>query len=137
MSGDPEFYQDFYNIRDSIPYFPILSLVNILKFLVIHKIIKSRSVRTSETGSTYLMLTMFVTCQYILLPEITHSTQHFRTKYFFFQGYVPLYDNFEKFYLRYVYRRVRDCWNIPICSVPGAETTIKDRITNDYGWTFE
>lgn len=54
-----------------------------------------------------------------------------------FQGYVPLYDNFEHFYLRYVYRRVRDCWNRPICSVPGAEVVLKDRITNDYGWTFE
>ncbi|XP_054262753.1 serine palmitoyltransferase 2 [Macrosteles quadrilineatus] len=53
------------------------------------------------------------------------------------EGYVPLYDNFEKFYLRYVFRRVRDCWNIPICSVPGAEVVIKDRVTHDYGWTFE
>uniref|UniRef100_A0A1B6MR50 serine C-palmitoyltransferase n=1 Tax=Graphocephala atropunctata TaxID=36148 RepID=A0A1B6MR50_9HEMI len=53
------------------------------------------------------------------------------------EGYVPLYDNFEKFYLRYVFRRVRDCWNIPICSVPGAEVVLKDRVTHDYGWTFE
>lgn len=37
----------------------------------------------------------------------------------------------------YIYRRVRDCWNRPICSVPGAELTLKDRITPDYGWTFE
>jgi serine palmitoyltransferase len=54
-----------------------------------------------------------------------------------FQGYVPLFDRFESFYLRYVYRRVRDCWNQPICSVPGAEVVLKDRITKDYGWTFE
>ncbi|XP_011630957.1 serine palmitoyltransferase 2 [Pogonomyrmex barbatus] len=53
------------------------------------------------------------------------------------EGYAPLYDNFEKFYLNYVYRRVRDCWNKPICSVPGATVTLKDRITNDYGWTFQ
>jgi len=53
------------------------------------------------------------------------------------EGYLPLYDNFEKFYLRYVFRRVRDCWNIPICSVPGAEVVIKDRVTHDYGWSFE
>ncbi|XP_055388037.1 serine palmitoyltransferase 2 [Condylostylus longicornis] len=52
-------------------------------------------------------------------------------------GYVPLYDPFELFYSRYVYRRVRDCWNRPICSVPGAEVVLKDRITNDYGWSFE
>ncbi|KAK6640651.1 hypothetical protein RUM44_012348 [Polyplax serrata] len=52
-------------------------------------------------------------------------------------GYVPLYDAFEKFYMRYVYRRVRDCWNQPICSVPGAEVVLKDRVTHDYGWTFQ
>nr|CAD7257540.1 unnamed protein product [Timema shepardi] len=53
------------------------------------------------------------------------------------EGYVPLYNRFENFYMRYVYRRVRDCWNKPICSVPGAEVVLKDRITKDYGWTFE
>lgn len=53
------------------------------------------------------------------------------------QGYPPLYDAFESFYSRYVYRRIRDCWNRPICSVPGAEVTLKDRITKDYGWSFE
>ncbi|XP_026672234.1 serine palmitoyltransferase 2 isoform X2 [Ceratina calcarata] len=53
------------------------------------------------------------------------------------EGYAPLYENFEGFYLRYVYRRVRDCWNRPICSVPGATVTLKDRITKDYGWTFQ
>lgn len=53
------------------------------------------------------------------------------------QGYAPLYEHFEEFYLRYVYRRVRDCWNRPICSVPGATVTLKDRITRDYGWTFQ
>ncbi|XP_078052716.1 serine palmitoyltransferase long chain base subunit [Augochlora pura] len=53
------------------------------------------------------------------------------------EGYVPLYENFERFYLRYVYRRVRDCWNRPICSVPGATVTLKDRVTPDYGWSFQ
>nr|CAD7393018.1 unnamed protein product [Timema cristinae] len=53
------------------------------------------------------------------------------------EGYVPLYNRFENFYMRYVYRRVRDCWNRPICSVPGAEVVLKDRITKDHGWTFE
>ncbi|KAK9507490.1 hypothetical protein O3M35_007339 [Rhynocoris fuscipes] len=53
------------------------------------------------------------------------------------EGYAPLYDRFERFYLRYVYRRVRDCWNKPISSVPGAEVVLKERITKDYGWTFE
>ncbi|XP_015436390.1 PREDICTED: serine palmitoyltransferase 2 [Dufourea novaeangliae] len=53
------------------------------------------------------------------------------------EGYAPLYEHFERFYLRYVYRRVRDCWNRPICSVPGATVTLKDRVTRDYGWSFQ
>lgn len=53
------------------------------------------------------------------------------------EGYPPLYDRFSAFYSSYVYRRVRDCWNKPICSVPGALVTLKDRVTKDYGWTFE
>lgn len=52
-------------------------------------------------------------------------------------GYVTLYDSFEKFYLYYVYRRVKDCWNRPICSVPGDTVVLKDRITRDNGWTSE
>jgi serine palmitoyltransferase len=52
-------------------------------------------------------------------------------------GYVPLFDSFERFYLRYVYRRVKDCWNRPICSCPADTLVLKDRITPDYGWSFE
>jgi serine palmitoyltransferase len=52
-------------------------------------------------------------------------------------GYVTLFDPFERFYLRYVYRRVKDCWNRPISSCPADEVVLKDRVTKDYGWTFE
>ncbi|XP_066249345.1 serine palmitoyltransferase 2 [Euwallacea similis] len=52
-------------------------------------------------------------------------------------GYPLLFNRFSMFYSRYVYRRVRDCWNYPICSVPGSEVVLKDRVTNDCGWTFE
>lgn len=52
-------------------------------------------------------------------------------------GYVPLYDRFERFYLRYVFRRVKDCWDRPITSTPGAIVTIKERISRDYWWTSE
>ena len=54
-----------------------------------------------------------------------------------FQGYAPLYASFESFYTRNVYRPIRDCWNRPICSVPGAELVLKDRETPDNGWTFK
>lgn len=53
------------------------------------------------------------------------------------EGYVPLYQGFESFYTRNVYRRIRDCWNMPICSVPGAIITLKERISPDYNWTFQ
>lgn len=35
------------------------------------------------------------------------------------EGFKPLYTNWEDFYTRNVYIRIRDCWNRPICSVPG------------------
>ncbi|CAG9839694.1 unnamed protein product [Diabrotica balteata] len=53
------------------------------------------------------------------------------------EGYRPLYDRFAAFYSQYVYRRIKDCWNLPICSVPGDEVVLKDRITKDHCWTFE
>jgi serine palmitoyltransferase len=52
------------------------------------------------------------------------------------EGWVPLYQSFESFYTRNLYRRIRDCWNRPICSVPGAEFDVMDRESPDYGWTF-
>ncbi|KAK2706745.1 hypothetical protein QYM36_014697 [Artemia franciscana] len=51
-------------------------------------------------------------------------------------GYAPLFSSFESFYTRNVFRRIRDCWNRPICSVPGAYVTLMDRISHDHGWTF-
>lgn len=53
------------------------------------------------------------------------------------QGYVPLYIGFESFYTRNVYRRIQDCWNRAICSVPGAEIDLLERYSPDYGWTIK
>ncbi|CAK1584077.1 unnamed protein product [Parnassius mnemosyne] len=53
------------------------------------------------------------------------------------EGYAPLYNSFEQLFLRYVYRRVRHCFNRPICSTPAAEVTVKERYTDDYNWTFK
>lgn len=57
--------------------------------------------------------------------------------FYFHQGYVPLYQSWESFYTRNVYRRIRDCWNRVVASVPGTRITILDRISRDHGWTFE
>ena len=44
--------------------------------------------------------------------------------------------DFEMFYTRNIYRRIRDCWNRPIASTPGAYTELVDRISDDSNWTF-
>ena len=44
--------------------------------------------------------------------------------------------DFERFFTRNMYRRVRDCWNRPIASTPGAHFDIVDRVSDDYNWTF-
>ena len=42
--------------------------------------------------------------------------------------------SFEKFYVRNVYRRMKDCVNHPIASVAGATVEIIDRTSNDNFW---
>ncbi|XP_043119252.1 serine palmitoyltransferase 2 [Puntigrus tetrazona] len=53
------------------------------------------------------------------------------------KDFVPLYQDFENFYTRNLYMRIRDSWNRPICSVPGAMFDLVERSSNDYNWTFE
>ncbi|XP_076019744.1 serine palmitoyltransferase 3 isoform X2 [Genypterus blacodes] len=50
--------------------------------------------------------------------------------------FVPLYQDFENFYTRNLYMRVRDNWNRPICSVPGPVFDVMERVSDDYNWTF-
>lgn len=52
------------------------------------------------------------------------------------EGFAPLYSNWEDFYTRNVYIRIRDCWNRPISSVPGAHIQLMERSTPNYGWEF-
>ncbi|EDW51838.1 serine palmitoyltransferase 2 [Drosophila sechellia] len=77
----------------------------------------------------YLLMILGYINQLLFVPKV--ATEKGR------DGYVALYDAFESFYSRYVYRRIKDCWNRPICSVPGDELTLKDRVTDDYGWSFK
>ncbi|XP_072535764.1 serine palmitoyltransferase 2b [Salminus brasiliensis] len=53
------------------------------------------------------------------------------------KDFVPLYQDFENFYTRNLYMRIRDNWNRPICSVPGAKMDVMERVTHDYNWTFK
>ncbi|XP_006894811.1 PREDICTED: serine palmitoyltransferase 3 [Elephantulus edwardii] len=52
------------------------------------------------------------------------------------KDFVPLYQDFENFYKRNLYIRVRDNWNRPICSAPGPLFDIMERVSDDYNWTF-
>lgn len=52
------------------------------------------------------------------------------------EGYPPLYKSFDAFYTRNIYRPIRDCWNLPLLSVPGAMITLRDRTSDNYNWTF-
>uniref|UniRef100_A0A3Q2I622 serine C-palmitoyltransferase n=2 Tax=Equus caballus TaxID=9796 RepID=A0A3Q2I622_HORSE len=51
--------------------------------------------------------------------------------------FVSLYQDFENFYTRNLYMRIRDNWNRPICSVPGARVDIMERQSHDYNWSFK
>lgn len=53
------------------------------------------------------------------------------------EGYVQLYNNFESFYTRNVFRRISHCWNQPICSVPAATINVIDRVSDDNNWSFK
>uniref|UniRef100_A0A8C5I3P3 serine C-palmitoyltransferase n=1 Tax=Gouania willdenowi TaxID=441366 RepID=A0A8C5I3P3_GOUWI len=53
------------------------------------------------------------------------------------KDFVPLYQDFENFYNRNLYIRIRDNWNRPVCSVPGPKMDLIERSTPNYNWTFE
>ncbi len=52
------------------------------------------------------------------------------------QDVFKMHLGFEGFFLRNVFRRIRDCWNKPIASTPGAYFDLVDRESDDYNWTF-
>ncbi|XP_053612373.1 serine palmitoyltransferase 3 [Plodia interpunctella] len=53
------------------------------------------------------------------------------------EGYAPLYNPFEQFYSRYVYRRVSHCFNRPICSAPANILSLMERESTDFNWSFK
>jgi len=52
-------------------------------------------------------------------------------------GYAPLNSDFENFYQRRMYLRIRDAFNRPITNVPGRTLTLLDRVSHDKNKTFE
>ncbi|XP_043552978.1 serine palmitoyltransferase 2 [Chiloscyllium plagiosum] len=66
------------------------------------------------------------------IEKCHHATEREEQK-----DFVPLYQDFENFYTRNLYMRIRDSWNRPICSVPGAKFDVMERVSHDYNWTFK
>ncbi|CAG0881799.1 unnamed protein product [Cyprideis torosa] len=53
------------------------------------------------------------------------------------EGYTPMFQDFVGFFTRAMYRRIRDIFNQPICSVPSAKITLMERHSDDSNWTFK
>ncbi|XP_028170141.1 serine palmitoyltransferase 3 [Ostrinia furnacalis] len=81
----------------------------------------------TQLGLYILMFLGFVN-QLLFTPKV--ATEKNR------EGYAPLYNPFEQFYSRYVYRRVAHCFNRPICSAPSVEISLMERDSADYNWSF-
>lgn len=58
---------------------------------------------------------------------------HLRTH----NGYAPLVSDFDSFYTRRLYVRIRDCWNRPITGVASRSVKLLDRTSDDYNKTFK
>lgn len=52
------------------------------------------------------------------------------------QDMFKLNQQFERFYTRHAYTPIRDCWERPICSLPGARIDVMDRVSSDGNWTY-
>jgi len=52
------------------------------------------------------------------------QSSQFRIK----KDYSPLFKAWDSFYTRRLYYRIRDCWNRPVCGVPGAYMNVREVI---------
>ncbi|XP_046917662.2 serine palmitoyltransferase 3 [Dermatophagoides farinae] len=53
------------------------------------------------------------------------------------KDYRPLYNSWQAFFTRYIYRRVADIFAIPITGNPGGIVTVLERESNDRNFTFQ
>ncbi|KAK5994539.1 Serine palmitoyltransferase 2 [Cladobotryum mycophilum] len=52
-------------------------------------------------------------------------------------GYAPLTDDFDSFYVRRLKRRLDDCFARPTIGVPGRYITLMDRRSNDFNYSYQ
>ncbi|KAI9307849.1 pyridoxal phosphate-dependent transferase [Cunninghamella echinulata] len=87
-----------------------------------------------STYLNYLILILFGHLRDILGKAFKRKEYaHLRTN----EGYAPLVSDFDSFYTRRLYVRIRDCWNRPITGVPTRKTLILERESNDFNKTFK
>ncbi|KAI6228763.1 Aminotransferase domain containing protein [Aphelenchoides fujianensis] len=53
------------------------------------------------------------------------------------RDFAPLHDHFDSLFTNNIYRMASDVLNRPIKGVPGAEVVIKERYSDDFGWTYK
>ncbi|KAI7866768.1 pyridoxal phosphate-dependent transferase [Spinellus fusiger] len=87
-----------------------------------------------STYLNYLVLILFGHLRDILGKMFKRKKYaHLRTS----EGYAPLISDFDSFYARRMYLRIRDCWNRPITGVPTRMTTILERMSVNFNETFK
>ncbi|CAO3614070.1 unnamed protein product [Cunninghamella blakesleeana] len=86
-----------------------------------------------STYLNYLVLILFGHLRDILGKVFKRKEYaHLRTT----EGYAPLVSDFDSFYTRRLYVRIRDCWNRPITKVPTRKTLVLERESDDFNKTF-
>jgi len=74
---------------------------------------------------------------YIVFLVACYIQEIFGSKSFVTEpGYPPLFRDWESFWTRHCYKRISDCWNRPVGSVPGQRILVKERVTHDGGETY-
>ncbi|KAI8376264.1 pyridoxal phosphate-dependent transferase [Radiomyces spectabilis] len=87
-----------------------------------------------STYLNYLVLILFGHLRDILGKLFKRKEYaHLRTN----EGYAPLVSDFDSFYTRRMYLRIRDCWNRPITGVPTRKTMVLERESKDFNKTFK
>lgn len=87
--------------------------------------------------TTYIAFLVLILVGHIrdFIGKIFHPKyyEHIKRK----DGIEPLFSDFESFFTRRMYTRVRDCWNRPIIGVPGKILKVLERKSHDNNITFE
>ncbi|KAL2271472.1 hypothetical protein VTJ83DRAFT_843 [Remersonia thermophila] len=91
----------------------------------------------------YYVLTTYIS--YLVLIFLGHARDFFGKRFGdkksyqslkVHNGYAPLNDDFDNFYVRRLKRRLDDCFARPTTGVPGRYITLIDRDSNDYNRTY-